>query len=198
MEKYGGFLFAKLDRIGTKMEGPEYFLQQWDKQRKTTDTHIQKQVEAWKIDPRLHNCLARKVIISGTIKDKSIQYKEITLEKKKDVNQFEELPIAEAYRLIDFGVAEVHGGFVPKTYILVVSGTKPYINMEVTLKPLVYIRRPEYWGIQVVGSLHGIGILELDPYTASIPLGGIMGTKGIEVIGATHAEKKDVPPKRLA
>ena len=32
-----------------------------------------------------------------------------------------------------------------------------YILMEVGLKPLVYIIRPEYWGIEVVGSLPGWG-----------------------------------------
>lgn len=80
MEKYNGFLFAKLYNTGTKMEGPEYFLQQWDNQGKTTDTPIRKQVAPWKIDPKLHKFLGQKVTILGTIKEKSIQYEEIKKE----------------------------------------------------------------------------------------------------------------------
>ncbi len=186
MEKYRGFVFAKLARIGSKMEGPDYFLQQWDDQRKTWDTHIQKQVDAWKVDPKIHEFLAQKVTISGTLKEKSIQYAEIKSDRPKD------LPRAEAYRRIDFKKTGIHPGTIPKTFILVVSGTKPYVNMEVNLKPLIYIKRPDYWGIEVVGFLHGVGLPTLTPYTTFIPLDSITGTNGIEVIGATHSEKIDL------
>ncbi len=111
------------------------------------------------------------------------------------MNKFEELPKAEAYRRIDFEKADIHPGIVPKTFILVVSGSKPYLNMEVDLKPLVYIKRPEYWGIEVVGSLPGMGLPTFAPYTVSVPLDGIIGTKGIEVIGATRSQKMDVQSK---
>jgi hypothetical protein len=67
--------------------------------------------------------------------------------------------------------------------------------MKVSLQPRVYIKRPEYWGIEVVGSLHGVGIPALAPFTTSIPLDSITGSKGIEVIGATRSEKKDVQYK---
>ena len=77
-----------------------------------------------------------------------------------------------------------------------ISGTKPYINMTVELSPLVYIQRPDYWGIEVVGSLPGIGLPATAPYTAAIPLDGITGKRGIEVIGATKREKVAVPPKK--
>lgn len=108
------------------------------------------------------------------------------------MEKFAELPKAESYRLIEFEKAEIHPGIVPKTFFLVVSGTKPYVNMEVSLKPLVYVVRPEYWGIEVVGSLPGVGLPALAPYTISISLDSIIGTKGIEVIGATHSEKKEL------
>jgi len=65
------------------MEGPEYFLQQWDNRGATTDTPIWKKVEAgqiWKKDPVLHKYLAQKVAISGTLKEKKIQYEEIRKE----------------------------------------------------------------------------------------------------------------------
>lgn len=104
-------------------------------------------------------------------------------------------PTSASVRLIDFDKAQVVSGIVPKTYFLIVSGTKPYLNMTVELSPLVYIRRPEYWGIEVIGSLPGIGLPATAPYTVSIPLDGIIGTKGIEVIGANKREKINVPPR---
>src|SRR5262245_62839864 len=99
-------------------------------------------------------------------------------------HEFARKPAPQSVRLIDFDRAEVHPGFLPGTYILVVSGTKPYITMQVSLSPLVYVRQPEYWGIEVLGSLPGMGLPVLAPYTVSLPLGGIIGTVGIEVIGA--------------
>lgn len=56
----------------------------------------------------------------------------------------------------------------------------------------------EYWGIEVVGSLHGIGLPATGPYTVFLPLDGIIGTKGIEVIGATKKLQIAVPPKAKA
>lgn len=107
--------------------------------------------------------------------------------------EFLNAPTSASVRLIDFDKAEVVGGFVSGTYFLVVSGTKPYLNMTVELSPLIYVRQPEYWGIEVVGSLPGFGLPALAPYTVSIPLDGILGTKGIEVIGATKRQKIPVP-----
>jgi hypothetical protein len=72
---------------------------------------------------------------------------------------YESLPKAGSYRLLDFEWAEVAAleSFPPR-FLLRVGGTKPYANMSVDLSPLVYIRQPEYWGIEVVGRLRG-GIL---------------------------------------
>ena len=103
-------------------------------------------------------------------------------------------PTASSVRLINFTRAEVRPGFLPNTWILIVSGTKPYANMTVELRPLIYVRRPEFWGIEVTGTLPGIGIPMVAPYTVSLPLDGILGTKGIEVIGATRRKKIYVPP----
>ncbi|MBF8189297.1 hypothetical protein ITP53_26900 [Nonomuraea sp. K274] len=109
------------------------------------------------------------------------------------VENFAELPTSQSVRLIDFEEARVVPGIVPGTFILIVSGTKPYLNMKVELSPLVYIKRPEYWGIEVIGSMSGMGLPALAPYTESLPLDGILGTKGIEVIGATNRKTFDVP-----
>jgi hypothetical protein len=108
---------------------------------------------------------------------------------------FARQPVAESVRLIDFERAEVRPGFLPGTFILVVSGTKPYLNMQVTLSPLVYVRQPEYWGIEVIGTLPGIGLPALAPYTVSLPLDSIRGSIGIEVIGANETQLIDLPPK---
>jgi len=110
-------------------------------------------------------------------------------------NSFLSAPASASVRLINFTKAWIVPGFLPNTWILVVSGTKPYLNMTVELSPLVYIRRPDYWGIEVVGSLPGIGLPATAPYTVSIPLDSITGTKGIEVIGAKKRQKLPVPPK---
>jgi hypothetical protein len=76
---------------------------------------------------------------------------------------------------------------------LVVSGFKPSSSMEVVLSPVTYIRQPEYWQIDVLGCVRTIGMPVLTPYTASLRLGGTIGTKGIEVVGASRSLRIDVP-----
>ena len=107
---------------------------------------------------------------------------------------FLKTPTPSSVRLINFTRAEVRPGFLPNTWILIVSGTKPYANMTVRLSPLIYVKRPEFWGIEVIGSLPGIGIPVTAPYTVSLPLDHTLGTKGIEVIGASKRQRILVPP----
>jgi hypothetical protein len=114
------------------------------------------------------------------------------------MEEFAKAPASESFRLIDFTEARVITGIVPDRYILVVSGEKPYLNMEVSLSPRIYVRRPEYWGIEVVGRLPGIGLPATAPYHISLPLDSILGTKGIDVIGANRSERFDVPPESKA
>jgi hypothetical protein len=70
-----------------------------------------------------------------------------------DLKKFQALPPTTLCRVIDFTSAEVRPGFVTNTYILIVEGMKPWLTSEVELHPLIYIRQPEYWGIEVVGCL---------------------------------------------
>jgi hypothetical protein len=108
------------------------------------------------------------------------------------LEKFATLPPTSSCRLLDFerDRTEVLSGMVSGTYFLVVRGTKPFFNMQVNLIPLVYIRQPEYWGIEVTGCLlGGIGLPAIDPYTVILPLNGTIGTQGIEVIGANCSEK---------
>jgi len=109
------------------------------------------------------------------------------------------LPAPQSCRVIDFDKAEVVvlESFPPQ-YLLVVSGTKPYLNMKVDLVPLVYIQQPDYWGIEVVGCLPGIGLPATGPYAISLPLAGHIGTAGIEVIGASEHQQIQVPPGQAA
>jgi hypothetical protein len=124
---------------------------------------------------------------SGEEADRGEQPREIT-----------DLPTSETHRLIDFDRVDILTlRSLPPQFILHVSGTKPYWNMDVRLVPLTYIRRPEYWGIEVVGSLSGIGLPALAPYSVSLQLNslgstGFLGTRGIEVIGASRSEKHDL------
>jgi hypothetical protein len=115
----------------------------------------------------------------------------------EQLREWEALPKPSSCRLVDFDQAQIVTlRSFPPQYVLHVSGTKPYLNMQVDLVPLVYIQQPEYWGIEVVGCLPGgIGLPATAPYTAWINLSGITGTEGIEVIGAKHSERLEVPPK---
>ena len=116
------------------------------------------------------------------------------------IEDYESLPKSGSYRLLDFEWAEVVTlESFPPQYLLRVGGTKPYANMRVDLSPLVYVRQPECWGIEVVGRLRGGILLPAEvPYEVSLPLSGITGTRGVEVIGASHSEKLEVPCEDLA
>lgn len=75
MTKFNGFLYAMLTEIGTRSEGPSYYLQLLEPQGRTTFYPIQKQSELWDIDPVLHAFLARKISINGELQDGWIHYK---------------------------------------------------------------------------------------------------------------------------
>ncbi len=109
------------------------------------------------------------------------------------LESFAQLKAPESCRLISFDKAEVVTlESDPPQYVLTVSGTTPWGHMTVDLMPLIYIQRPEYWGIEVVGCMKGIGIPVMTPYEVSMNVTGFLGTKGIEVIGADRSEKIDV------
>jgi hypothetical protein len=106
-----------------------------------------------------------------------------------------DLPPASSARLIAFDRADVISPMIyPPKPVLVVSGRKPY-PMTVELVPLRYVRRPEYWGIEVVGRISGAGgptvmpAITNIPYVVELDLAGSVGTFGIEVIGAEGTEQ---------
>ena len=83
----------------------------------------------------------------------------------------------------------------PRDRFLVVSGFKPFSSTDVVLSPVTYFQKPEYWEIDVLGCVREIGVPVLTPYTASLRLGTTIGTKGIEVVGATRRLRIDIPPR---
>lgn len=95
---------------------------------------------------------------------------------------------------IDFNNAQVVPGIVNDTYFLVVSGEKPYINMRVELVPRIYVRPPEYWEIDLVGCIEGEPVATPARYIVEIPLQGILGERGIELVGKSQKKRFDVPP----
>jgi hypothetical protein len=107
----------------------------------------------------------------------------------------ESAPPAPASRIIEFDQAEAVSLMIspPPPPMLVVTGHKPFANMEVTLNPVRYIRRPEYWVIEVIGSMPPIGQPAVVPYTVELDLTGVIGTEGIEVVGAGHTERIEIP-----
>lgn len=105
------------------------------------------------------------------------------------------LPPPSSFRLIAYEkAAVVNLKTNPPRYVLQVSGIKPFAKMTVKLMPLVYVRQPEYWEIEVVGGLRGAGIPTKVPYSVSLPLGGALGSRGIQVLGANRSDTFDVPP----
>ncbi len=103
---------------------------------------------------------------------------------------FASQPQSESCKLIDYESYKVIPGVIKNTFFLTVKGTKPCINMEVQLFPLYYVTCPEYWGIEVVGCLPGgICLPALGSYEVTIPLAGVTGYKGIELIAASKREQ---------
>jgi hypothetical protein len=70
---YNGYLFSKLDSIGTKSEGRSYYLQLWD----YSEIHIIKNGILWQSDAALDALLDTKVKITGVMEDGQLRYTKI-------------------------------------------------------------------------------------------------------------------------
>ena len=70
MSKWNGFLFSKQYLLGSKSEGPVYYLQEIN----YNETGITKKANLWQEDKLLQLFLGKKVTIEGVIKDGKIQY----------------------------------------------------------------------------------------------------------------------------
>ncbi len=101
-------------------------------------------------------------------------------------------------RIIDFEDAELRKLPFQDGLYLWVRGSLPGTGYEVRLAPRIYHDRPEYWGIEVAvvhapepandtGDSNDSLIFE-----RSVPLSGIMGVRGITVIGANQVKRIEV------
>src|SRR3712207_5999718 len=69
----------------------------------------------------------------------------------------------------------------PAQYFVVVTGTRPYLNMVVDLVPLEHPRTSDYWGIELIGRLYGSALPVECRFTVALPLTGTLGIRGVEV-----------------
>ena len=87
---YSGMIISKRDRIGTRSEGPEYYIKlEEPNELGQTELSIRKEVHLWEEDPVLQRHVGNKVRLKGepvftkhvkfegTIKSEGIIYKEI-------------------------------------------------------------------------------------------------------------------------
>ncbi|MGD0551492.1 MAG: hypothetical protein ABSB25_02445 [Sedimentisphaerales bacterium] len=81
MGTFDGFLFSKLDAIGTKSEGPVYYLQSFDYR----ENLVIKQANLWEADPNLQKFLSNKVTIEGQMTPGGIIYKSVKPHKPSHV-----------------------------------------------------------------------------------------------------------------
>lgn len=75
LKVFEGYLFAKLARLGSKSEGPEYYLQMKDGK----ELLVLKKTELWEEDPALEEFLGERVEILGEWVEKGIEYKRVKL-----------------------------------------------------------------------------------------------------------------------
>jgi hypothetical protein len=90
IREYKGKLISRIDRMGSRSEGPEYFLE-LDKPNDfgQIEIPIRKKASLWQKDPNLHPFIGKQVLIKGksviikhvklddTFKLESIDYRDI-------------------------------------------------------------------------------------------------------------------------
>ncbi|MFW9936394.1 MAG: hypothetical protein ACFFD5_02015 [Candidatus Thorarchaeota archaeon] len=66
LKNYVGIIRSKLDRIGTRSEGPEYYIElEHPNELGQKELHIRKEVNLWENDPVLHKYIGKKVSLIG-------------------------------------------------------------------------------------------------------------------------------------
>jgi hypothetical protein len=77
---------------------------------------------------------------------------------------------------------------------LTVSGMKPYTNMQVSLTHEAYNGRPACWRTVVVGCVKNGLLMPISaPYNITMMLDRFVGTRGIEIVGASRAVRRAIP-----
>jgi hypothetical protein len=68
MDKITGILSAKIVGVGTKSEGPKYYIKPLDDYaNRWSEILVRKQAHLWQNDPILHKYIDKKVVILGEI-----------------------------------------------------------------------------------------------------------------------------------
>ena len=68
MDEITGILSAKIARIGTKSEGPDYYIKPLDDYAtRWSEINVWKKTQLWENDPVLHKFINKKVLILGEI-----------------------------------------------------------------------------------------------------------------------------------
>lgn len=95
---------------------------------------------------------------------------------------------------IDFTDIDIEWYAGEGAYQLTVSGMKPYANMDVSLSHEAYSSRPAFWRTAVIGCVkNGLVLPIATPYYVTMLLDQFVGTKGIEIIGASRSIRRGVP-----
>jgi len=73
-QPFTGYLYARLENLGSKSEGPAYYLQT----EREGDLKVNKKVHPWEVDPALHAHLGERVRLFGGRAGDGIDYERIT------------------------------------------------------------------------------------------------------------------------
>jgi hypothetical protein len=168
MATFKGYLFSKLTAIGSKSEGPQYYLQQPDYH----ELVVRKKVQLWQKDPQLHPHLDSKVVIEGDLTSTGIIYTSINADHS-DEGGGEERSAAQAAG---------GGGVVP-----LANGTNPTQIGTVDVAGVLHAYRMILFGNTAVAITFGQLRLFIDYSHATItgtsaPVASLDGKK-VRVIG---------------
>lgn len=95
---------------------------------------------------------------------------------------------------IDFTGIDIEYYAGRRVYQLTVTGMKPFTNMDVSLSHEAYNGRPAYWRTVVVGCVKNGLLMPISaPYNITMMLDRFVGTRGIEIVGASRAVRRAVP-----
>jgi len=96
---------------------------------------------------------------------------------------------------VDFESATVSAGKTPDSFVLTVTGhtsSSSSLGCPVKLSAAKYVTQPEYWRIEVLWDCADAIFQSLCDFSVSIPLDGIRGKQGIEVVGRKRHEQINV------
>lgn len=101
-------------------------------------------------------------------------------------------------RLIDFEIAEIRTVPFQDSLYLWVRGVHPGQELEVRLAPRYYNMQQDYWATEVAAIRLLVPHADLSAkhkatFECAIPLVGVIGLRGITVIGANRIQRIELP-----